>query len=380
MQTLDKAKEAAVDATDTDGVEWFVGGRKVIVFPSGAREGLYYKYRIQLDGVMFLIHHNPPKGRQAIRLRYTADALIANPFQAIHTHSLEFLTTLGFTVQSDIPSRIDFQVMVDVPISAFQRFEQNNHCVSKLRNGGWRFKGLGAGKKYRGLTLGHINKVELCIYDKRKEMEHRGYAEKDVLLMNKAGMAWWNDTNRPITRVEFRVGREALRAFGVKRMADLFERERAIVNKLTWDWFRVLANPKVRGTENKAVVHPIWARIRSLFLLYFNGNAVKEVEWTKPEPIACEQTTLVKQGLGCFVRPLGMRYGKPQDEQTLLKQINDIASVHLSSVFAKVNAFVSKTEVLTGIRLGQEAYDDVEQALDVGVVEEVRRRVCAALG
>ena len=43
-----------------------------------------------------------------------------------------------------------------------------------------------------------------------------------------------------LTRVEFQLRRDALKYLGVKTVQDLLERENAIVDFLTYDWFRLL--------------------------------------------------------------------------------------------------------------------------------------------
>jgi hypothetical protein len=174
---------------------------------------------------------------------------------------------------------------------------------------------------------------------------------KDMLLIEQIGVDWIN-SNKPITRVEFRVGRTALRRFGVNTMSDLFEREQGIVNILTHDWFRFLREPKVRGTENKAEVHPVWERVRSLFFRYFSGSEVKDVKWETPS-VVCDSAALIKQGMGCLMSAVAKQFG----EQEHAYQIEDvIRSMFRDDQFhylQKVNKRVRQTETLTGVRLGK---------------------------
>ena len=53
------------------------GFLSLLVEPVGATNGMHYKYVFILGGVKFFIHHNPPKNRQGVRVRYGASALIA---------------------------------------------------------------------------------------------------------------------------------------------------------------------------------------------------------------------------------------------------------------------------------------------------------------
>ena len=53
--------------------------------------------------------------------------------------------------------------------------------------------------------------------------------------------------DHPITRVEFRLWRDALRAMDIHTIQDLQERETALADWLCDKWFRLLEKPKVRG-------------------------------------------------------------------------------------------------------------------------------------
>ena len=111
--------------------------------------------------------------------------------------------------------------------------------------------------------------VQLCFYDKRLEVEKavRDHEEIDFDFE-------WFESGKPMTCVEFRLFSGALRGFGVKTEHDLYGRMEAIIDMLTHDWFRILERPKVRGTENRAAIHPLWERVRKLMIagkgdLYF---------------------------------------------------------------------------------------------------------------
>ena len=123
------------------------------------------------------------------------------------------------------------------------------------------------GKHIETFDTGDIARCQLCIYDKRLEINkkmNKETAAKYTKTIENIGEEWWN-SNRPITRIEFRLSRSALKALGVDSLEDFRRREHAIVEYLTHHWFRLLEKEKVRGTENEAAVHPLWERVRSLF-------------------------------------------------------------------------------------------------------------------
>ena len=262
---LEAAKELACEVQKgPEGIPIELAGEEVLVMPTGGKVGgLLYKYRFLCRGVEFLVHSNPPPGRQPVRFRYLAEALIGNNLFAVHEQFvLPFLKRLGLTIHSDKPSRIDMQIMIDVPVSEFCELFESGHVVTKLRKGSVDFS-VGRNVNKETLTLGTTTKVQVCIYDKGKELRSKKSSlVKETFFIERCVGDEWINSDRPITRVEIRLGREALKCLGVNTFSDLKEREHAIVNLITHDWFRILKNPKVRGHENTAEIHPIWERER----------------------------------------------------------------------------------------------------------------------
>jgi hypothetical protein len=95
--------------------------------------------------------------------------------------------------------------------------------------------------------LGHTSKVQICIYDKGKELRsQKSNILKEAFFVERCIGEEWINSGRPITRVEIRLGREALKCLGVNTVSDLKGRERGIVDLLTRDWFRILENTRSR--------------------------------------------------------------------------------------------------------------------------------------
>jgi hypothetical protein len=358
-----------------EGIPLEIGGEVVVVFPSGGKVGgLLYKYRFMVRGVEFLIHSNPPKNRQPIRIRYTADSLIGNNFFVVHNQFvLPFISSLGFIVTSDKPSRIDMQVMVDVPVDFFVDLVKTNQLVTKFRNYSYHGK---LGGKVETFTVGSISKVEICIYDKRLELSSKKSSiVKEALFIEKCvGVDWWN-SDTPITRIEVRLGREALKSLGVDTVSDLQERERAIIDLVSNRWFRFLSSPKIRGHENSALIHPVWERVRELFFRNFSG-AELEVEWSRNQSITCDPEALEKQALGCLSKALSYRHGKQDD----LLSVKNLGFQWIGSVghhlYEKVNKFSEYVLLTSGVELGSrvDSYVD-DYLLPEGHIERIRNSI-----
>jgi hypothetical protein len=377
IETLEEAKNCAGEIQK--GPEGFVielGGEEVLVMPTGGKVGgLLYKYRFLCRGVEFLVHSNPPKNRQPVRVRYLAESLIGNNFFAVHEQFvMPFLKRLGLTVHADKPSRIDMQVMIDVPVSEIIRLFEEGHVVTKLRKGSVDFT-LGKVLNKETLTLGSASKVQVCIYDKGKELRsQKSNVIKEAYFIERCIGDEWINSGRPITRVEVRLGREALKCLGVNTVADLKERERGIVDLLTHDWFRILEKPKVRGHENTAAMHPVWERVRTLFGSYFSGADVTDVKWERNQSVSCDAVALERQALGCLSKALACRFG----EQSSRRGSVDLAAGWVDRVqnelHEKLNCFAEHVRVKTGIELGASSYEPAGYDVELDYVRDVGRR------
>jgi hypothetical protein len=177
----------------------------------------------------------------------------------------------------------------------------------------------------------------------------------------------WINSGRPITRVEFRLGRDALKCFGVNTVKDLQERERAIFDLLTMDWLRILKDPKVRGHENTAELHPIWERVRTLFMTYFSGAEVESVEWQRKDKTSCDPVALKKQALGCLSKAFAAQYGKQNSCQLSVAHANDWIDQVQRELHEKWNRCAEYIVIKTGFELGvtscsTSGYDDQDLA------------------
>jgi len=357
LEVLEEAKNRATEIQKgPEGVVIEVVGEEILVMPTGAKVGgMLYKFRFMCRGVEFMIHSNPPKERQPVRVKYHAESLIGNHFFTVHEQFvMPFLKRLGLVVHADKPSRIDMQVMIDVSVDEVSRLIRNNHLVTKLR----KRKFIETDKHVETVYVGLNSDVSLVFYDKSKEMRSkRKNIVKDTFFVERCIGDEWINSGRPITRVELRLSRKALKCLGVNTIADLKERERAIVDLVTTDWIRLLKEPKVRGHENSAEVHPLWERIRNLFMNYFSGAEVGNVVWEKKQNVTCDASALEKQALGCLSKALACRFGE---------QVDVTESVHLAEgwvdrmrieLHTKLNVFAEHVRISSGIELGVTTYD-----------------------
>ena len=115
----------------------------------------------------------------------------------------------------------------------------------------------------------------------------------------------------------FRLRRDRLKEMGIDTIADLREKELSMIAFMTEEWFRILAEPKVRGHENDAEVHPIWEEVQQLFRRYFPGDDAKrsEIKRGRDKAIKCSGDDLKRQGDGCYVTAYALQYGSEITEE-----------------------------------------------------------------
>jgi hypothetical protein len=329
ISILEEAKELAGTVMQEEGIEGLpldLDGVEVLVSPKGglaggdhAKGGVVYKYRFFCQGVEFLIHSNPSKHIQPVRVRYGAESVQGHRNRFFDVHFgfvLPLLKRLGLTVQEDKLSRVDMQCLIDVPMSEIEPLLRRNssYMVTKLR----KLHHFGTTTRIETIELGSVGNVQFCFYDKSRELRAKksNIVKEALFIRDCVGDEWYN-SGRPVTRIEIRLGRDALKALDVDSVSDLQKSERAIVDLLTTEWLRILESPKVRGHENSAAIHPIWERVRNLFFQYFTGSEV-DVHWNRKESVVCDPVALELQALGCLSKALAYSFGEQESEELSL--------------------------------------------------------------
>jgi len=223
------------------------------------------------------------------------------------------------------------------------------HVVTKLRK-----KAVyGTMTRVETIELGSVSNAQLCIYDKGRELRSKksNVVKEAQFVANCVGDEWYN-SDRPITRVEIRLSRDALKCLGVDSVSDLQQSEQGILELLTSEWFRILAEPKVRGHENTAALHPIWERVRELFFLYFTGAELLDVCWNREESLTCDPEALERQALGCLSKALACRYGEQEESCDVVELANGWVDVVQDEMHEKINLHALEVRLKTGIELG----------------------------
>ena len=320
FKALDKGKRGAMHLKR--GFQQFItlGGENVLVYPRGKNVGNNkYEYLIEWGGYDLKIWGNPDSNPVLgdVRVRYSAEVILEYGIDEAQRRLIDWLSTIGFTPYPDGGeklSNVDINVCVPIPVSEFESLQRNGHCVTRTK---------------KNVIFQNDNDAETCcrgdrtrtqikIYDKRVESNDKSDNFRKTLLFvqRHIGDEWFN-SDRPITRVEFSIGRDRLKEWktpnsdrGINSLAEFRAMERNIVDVLTFQWFRILAKPKVRGHENTAELHPHWVTVRSEFLRCFDGSTAPLTKVKKT--VSFDHKRLLQQYKGIARKLIGFKYGKPR--------------------------------------------------------------------
>jgi hypothetical protein len=172
----------------------------------------------------------------------------------------------------------------------------------------------------------------------------------------------WAPGTTPVTRIEFRLRRDALKVKGINTMQDLQEIEPALVEWLTTKWFRILDAPKVRGHENTQRVHSIWQEVQDAFRRYFPGiNGVRrEIQPNRKRRVSCESMPLIKQAGGCLATAIALQFGKQASKQQLMQAINAVLESIDDRMLQRTNERAEEFQITTGVEAGHDDHCSVK--------------------
>jgi hypothetical protein len=344
-----------------------VGKFQFRVNAHGAKFGgfTYYKFVLEGAGMKIYLHNNPKGEIQGVRVRYGAECATGRDLFLVHAEFLEWLSFIGFKVTQETVSRADMQTMTFDDFDEYLKLLQNNQFVQRAD----KHYTHGDSKRFcSSYTCGTA--IELCIYDKRQEL-HDNYDEvKLALIVNECLAGEFPDT---LTRIEFRLKRDALKYFGVTTMQDLMEKETAIIDFLTFDWFRLLAEEKdsKNGHERQQKLHPLWEKVREQFFKYFPGP----VENRKPiernlrgrREVKCTGENLIKQAVGCLATAAALAKGVFETAEEAIDYATEVITEKVTTFFERTRQRAVELGIVRGVE-SPEARDwhlDPRQAAEI---------------
>ncbi len=364
---LDTAKQCANDG-DEEGTYCDFGGLLWKVSDKGAQVGAKYKWVLESHGVKLYIHSNPKGGIAPVHVRFGFDCLARiDLFDAVETLK-KVLEKEGFSWESEILSRVDMQVLLDVEVQDFLDAMQGNRVVTQCR-GKCEIVTDCRTMKVQTITFRSKN-CELCIYDKLAQLE----AVDSVYFMTFQRWILGGEVPEHLTRVEFRLRREMLKRYGVTTFQDLRESQQALPQVVGRDWFRILEREKVRGSEKEIKFAPIWKRTLDEFQYYFGSTgkvrSANSLRGYKVEKSVPKVEKVLKQAVGCLSSVASLVMAKVDDASDVLEFICQKVADFGSVLYDKTIERKARYEVLRGFTVSEKPDLDCKRELELAFVNE----------
>ncbi len=293
---LKAAKTAAADGDipgsiiDLDGRQWQVSAKSATGFVT-------FSYILQSAGTVLMLHAKPEKVPQPIRVRLGAVALSGNDLFAVVQAEREYLKRLGFRETGHLISRVDAQVMTEREVTDYTAKIETGCVVCKAT--GDSATHARPGKLPHSYRIG--SDISLRIYDKGRELD--GMMESDplkyrIMVEYCLGEDWLYE-NKPLTRIEFQLRREALHDLKIDTFDDLLRSERSLFQLLANRWFRLTEEPKKRGHSSTQETADIWLEVQKSFERWFPGaDENRDAKINRGGPPKCDPSHYLKQAVG----------------------------------------------------------------------------------
>ena len=249
----------------------------------------------------------------------------------------------------------DLQVIVPIDTQELIDLIRLGHSVCRARKGSIDFDGT----RDDTYTIGGIDRLQLCIYNKRFQVVRDAISNptKFQLFLDYCCGTEWYSSDKPITRVEYRMGRDLLNEYEINSVNDLLEREIGMVRFLTTKWFRLLEDRGCRGHENKQAVHSYWKSVQESFERWFTGHPeLEEKDFERrAKRMSCDSEALDKQAVGCIASAVASKYdvkGDPAEQKKTIKaHVNSLVDKELENIKSKALVRQKKIETQHNVRI-----------------------------
>ncbi len=282
-----------------------LGGYEMDMSPAGLElgelgKGPYMPYRFACEGMTFLVEDCPaPRGNRC-NVRFTAPGMACLQRGGLGCLVLarDIIRQAGGEIDREVLSRVD--PCVDLPgvgMDPFWDAATEERYVTRAKE-------LVKTKKHSRTVQVGVRPLSLCIYDKLARV--RSKQDPDLLDLMVA-RRWGGVVPRRAVRVEFCLGREKLKEYGVGSPDDYFRLRGALVADLCTNWIRFTESKVDRRNTTRAATLPLWLEVGEAFAAWA-GQPSGEVLAPLPRgPV--DVTGLFRQSYG-VTKAIGRELGK----------------------------------------------------------------------
>lgn len=300
--------------THSKGIEHaHFGPYLVRVWPTGSRigkEGPYFAFVGEYAGIVIKIQDRAAPKNECPNVLVEIDGLVCLELgdRGALELAYDLIRQMGGEIDQVKLSRID--VCLDMPgvgMDEFAAAAAEWRYVSRLKNH-WGWESGDRDKKSSGRTVlfGKLP-LQLEVYDKLAEVRASRNSRKIELMMARR---WNGEMPAQAVRVEFRLCRDKLKAFGIDSPDDFYRKRRTLLDYLCRGWFRFTTEPVDRQNTTRAATLPLWLDVATAFASWAGQPNGEKLEPLPRGPV--DVTNLLKSGYG-LLRAIG----RAQDRQAV---------------------------------------------------------------
>lgn len=265
MATLDQYREQAIQERKPVAVVLAGNSGRLSAAPRGS---VGYSWSFEVGGLSLFLHRSPSESIPVCKLVLGFHAVDQVHPAGLVRWAKDFLFSLGVKVQREHIRRLDIQITAACDMSEYAAAA----CGQKYLTFQQRKRVDEVGGRVETVTFGsHDSPISFKIYDKFGELLAGGECPKLEAITSRFSDSPDSDYFGPLTRFEFSLTRDMLRKFEINNFEDYEQKKLALVEYLTFNWFRI--TDTVPDRENKhqsrAKTSGIWERVQEMFRSVF---------------------------------------------------------------------------------------------------------------
>lgn len=271
------------------------GGHEARMAPDGLSmgkpgKGLRFAYAFECEGMEIMIADRPsPRGTTPnVWLTARGRACLVHGGLGCLLLVRDMIFRAGGFIEFEILSRVDpCQDITNVGIAPFYNAVRERRFITRI-------KCLTEIEHYKRTLRFGSHPLSMTIYDKLGEVRaKRNPALLDLMVARR----WHGVVPRRAIRVEYRLGRQKLKEFGVSSPADYYRLRADVAGYLTHKWLRFTVGPVDWRNPSRAEILPEWQVVADGFGAWTGQPSGTVLEPLPAAPVDISQTIRTMHGL-----------------------------------------------------------------------------------
>ena len=264
---LDEYRQKAIEARKpVDVVLGGVSGR----LSAAPRGSVGYSWAFSCAGLTLLLHRSPSDAIPVCKIVLGFHAVDQIEPGALVKWVKDFLRKLKVRIERDHIRRLDLQITAACRMDDYAAAGTSGRFITYQQK---KRTDETAGR-VQTITWGnHDSPISFKIYDKFVELFEGGDVAKFEAVTSRFADGPEREWLGPMTRFEFSMTRDFLKKFEIDSFEDFEEKRLALVNYLTYNWFRLTEEAPDRENKHqtRAKTASIWGRVQKMFQAVFTS-------------------------------------------------------------------------------------------------------------